>query len=347
MNASTPMGARDVRREASSVIASNEEPPPSSAARPGPSIWPRGGAARREAGAAYLFLSPWIIGFIVFTAGPMVASAYFSLTAYNVLQPPRWVGLDNYTQILTGDELFRQALKNTFIYALMFVPAHMLVALTLALLLNRNAHGTPIWRTLFYLPSITPVVAVAILWRALLNPNSGVINTVLGWVGIAGPGWTTDPSWLKPSLVFMQVWAVGGTMLIYLAGLKNIPASLYEAAAMDGAGRFSRFFHVTIPMLSSVLFFTAVINTIAAFQTFAEPAILFAQPGGDPNSGLQGGSGNAALLYTMYLFTQAFTYFRMGYASALAWILFVIIIAFTVLQFRLSSRWVYYEGGAA
>jgi multiple sugar transport system permease protein len=306
-----------------------------------------GRLARGEARAAYIFISPWIVGFLVFTAGPMIASIYFSLTNYDVLQPASWVGLDNYRQILGGDDLFRQALLNTVVYTAMFVPAHMIVALAMALLLNASVRGTPLWRTFFYIPSVTPIVAVAILWRWILNPNGGAINTVLGWFGLPGPGWLTDPSWMKVSLVLLALWQVGSTMLIYVAGLKNIPQDLYEAAKTDGAGALSRFRNVTLPMLSSVLFFTAVIGVISSFQLFAQPAVLFEPAGGSSNGALTGGSGNAALFYIMYLFNQAFAYFKMGYASALAWILFVIIIAFTVLQFRLSNRWVYYEGGDA
>jgi multiple sugar transport system permease protein len=291
---------------------------------------------RNEALAAFVFILPWIIGFIVLTAGPMIASVYLSLTNYNVLQPPRWIGFANYQQILTSDDLFRKSLLNTFYYTAIYVPTHMAAALGLALLLNAKVRGVPFWRTFFYLPSITPVVAVAVLWRWILNPNGGAINQGLSAIGIPGPGWTTAPNWMIPLIVLMTTWTGGGAMLIYLAGLKNIPRELYEAAEIDGAGAVARFMHITLPMLFSVLFFTAVIGIIAALQTFAQPVVLF-----DEN----GGSGNAALFYIMHLFNQAFAYFKMGYASALAWIIFVIIVAFTVLQFRLSNRWVYYEGG--
>lgn len=291
--------------------------------------------ARSEAFAAFVFISPWIIGFLVFTAGPMIASIYFSFTNYNVLQPPRWVGLDNYRQIFTSDDLFRKSLFNTIYYTVLYVPLHMATALGLAMLLNAQVRGVPFWRTFFYLPAITPVVATAILWRWILNPSGGALNRALTALGLPAPAWTTDPSWMKPALVLMTLWAAGGAMLIYLAGLKNIPRELYEAAEIDGAGAVSRFFHVTLPLLSGVLFFTAVIGIIAAFQTFAQSAVLFDETGG---------SDNAGLLYIMHLFNQAFRYFKMGYASALAWILFVVIVSFTILQFKLSNRWVYYEG---
>ena len=302
--------------------------------------------ARREAIAAYVFISPWIFGFLVFTAGPMIASLYFSFTDYNVLQPPNWVGLANYSQIFSGDDLFRLALSNTVVYTVLYVPLHMIVALGLTLLLNARVRGVPFWRTFFYIPSITPVVATAILWRWILNPNGGAINTVLARFGFQGPGWTTDPHWAKPSLVLMALWSVGSTMLIYIAGLKNIPRDLYEAADIDGAGALARFFHVTLPMLSSVLFFTAVIGIINSLQIFAQAAILF-EPIGGSSTGVSGGPDNAALFYIMYLFNEAFSYFKMGYASALAWIIFVIIVFFTAMQFGLSRRWVYYEGAQA
>ena len=291
---------------------------------------------RSEMWAALLFISPWVIGFLIFTAGPMLASLYLSFTNYNVLQPARWVGWANYTQIVRYDDMFRKALVNTFFYTLLYVPLHIAVALGLALLLNTRVRGIPLWRTAFYLPSITPIVAVALLWRFILNPNNGAINHVLGLFGIAGPGWTTDPNWVKPGLVLMTIWTGGSTMLIYLAGLKNIPRTLYDAADVDGANALQKFFNVTLPMLSSVLFYTAVIGVIGALQIFAQSAVLLDK---------QGGPDNAALFYIMYLFDQGFSYFKMGYASALAWILFIIIVVLTVLQFRLSRSWVYYEGG--
>lgn len=293
---------------------------------------------RSEAVAAYLFMLPWLIGFVVFTAGPMLASLYLSFTSYNVLQPPRWVGLANFTQMLGYDDMFRKALLNTLVYTALYVPLHIMVALGLALLLNARVRGVPLWRTAFYLPSITPVVAVALLWRFILNPADGALNQLLGLFGIPGPGWTSDPHWIKPGLVLMSVWTGGSAMLIYLAGLKNIPQPLYDAADVDGASPWQKFVHITLPMLSSVLFYTAVIGVIGSLQIFAQSVVLL-----DAN----GGSDNAALFYIMYLFNQGFAYFKMGYASALAWVLFVIIVALTAFQFWLSNRWVYYEGGNA
>lgn len=292
--------------------------------------------ARNESIAALLFISPWIIGFLVFTLGPALASVYFSLTNYNVLEPAEWTGLSNYREILTQDDLFRKSLINTAYYTVIYVPLHIISALGVAMLLNTRVRGVPFWRTFFYLPSVTPVVAMAILWRFILNPQGGILNQGLTSLGLPAPGWTTDPNWMMPALGLMVTWGgAGNAMIIYLAGLKNIPRELYESADIDGAGWWSRTFHITLPMLSPVLFFTTVVGIVAALQTFAQSRVLFDE---------EGGNGNAALLYLMYLFNTAFSYFRMGYASALAWILFVVIIAFTLFQFWLSRRWVYYEG---
>ncbi len=292
--------------------------------------------ARAESLAALVFISPWIVGFLVFTLGPALASVYFSLTNYNVLEPAEWTGLTNYREILTEDELFRKSLINTAYYTVIYVPLHIVSALGVAMLLNTNVRGIPFWRTFFYLPSVTPVVAMAILWRFILNPQGGILNQGLAALGLPTPGWTTDPNWMMPALGLMVTWGgAGNAMIIYLAGLKNIPKELYEAADIDGAGWWSRTFRITLPMLSPVLFFTTVVGIVAALQTFAQSRVLFDE---------EGGNSNAGLLYLMYLFNTAFGYFRMGYASALAWILFVVIISFTIFQFWLSKRWVYYEG---
>ncbi len=297
----------------------------------------RSKAATREAIAAYVFISPWIIGAIVFTFGPILASLYFSLTEYNVLQSPEWVGLDNYRQIVTSDDLFRKSLMNSFIYTIMYIPIHIIVALLIAMLLNTTVRGLPIWRTFFYLPVVTPVVAAAVLWRFLLNPQAGIVNQALRAVHLPTPGWTTDPDWLLRSVVLMVTWqAAGSTMIIYLAGLKGIPRELYEAAEIDGAGWWSQTFNITLPLLSPVIFFTMVVGIIGSIQVFAQPRILFNDE--------SGGAGNASLTYMMYLFNNAFSYFKMGYASALAWILFVVILIVTAIQFWVSKRWVYYEG---
>jgi multiple sugar transport system permease protein len=292
--------------------------------------------ARKEAIAAYIFISPWIVGAVVFTFGPIVASLYYSFTEYNVLQPAEWVGLRNYRDAV-DDDLFRRSLINSLYYAVLYVPLHIVFALAVAMLLNTEVKGLGIWRTLFYLPVVTPVVASAVLWKFILNPQSGIVNRTLREIGLPTPGWTTDGDWLIRSVVIMAAWqAVGGTMVLYLAGLRGIPTELYEAANIDGAGWWSKLRNVTLPLLSPVIFFTLIVSVVSSIQVFAQPRILF----GDRD----GNVPNAGLTYMMYLFNNAFQYFKMGYASALAWILFVVILVITGIQFWGSRRWVYYEG---
>ncbi|MBA2519399.1 MAG: sugar ABC transporter permease [Chloroflexia bacterium] len=291
-----------------------------------------------ETRAGWLSITPWIIGFLVFTLGPLLASLYFSFTNYDVLTPPEWIGLDNYAQLLTADRLFPRALQNTLIYAVLYVPLHIVTALGVAMLLERARHLKGIFRTIFYLPAITPAVATAYLWIWILNPNDGLVNQFLRSLGIPAPAWTVDPFWVKPTIVIPQIWILGGAMIIFLAGLKGIPRSLYEAAILDGAGPWRRFRDVTLPMLSSVTFFVATVSTISALQVFTQGYVMY-----DAN----GGPENSALFVVMYLFKRAFDsgYFQMGYASAIAWVLFLLIVAVTIVQFRLSKKWVYYEAG--
>jgi multiple sugar transport system permease protein len=291
-----------------------------------------------ETRAGWLSISPWIIGFLVFTLGPLLASIYFSFTKYDVLTPPEWIGLENYTRLFTADRLFPKALQNTFIYALLYVPLHIAVALGVAMLLDRARHLQGIFRTIYYLPAITPAVATAYLWIWILNPNDGLVNQFLRALSLPAPAWTVDPFWTKPTIVIPQLWILGGAMIIFLAGLKGIPQSLYEAATLDGAGPWRRFRDVTLPMLSGVTFFVATVSTINALQVFTQGYVMF-----DSN----GGPENSALFVVMYLFKRAFDsgYFQMGYAAAIAWVLFLVILVVTVIQFRLSKRWVYYEAG--
>jgi len=292
--------------------------------------------ARKEAIAAYVFISPWIIGAVVFTFGPIVASLYFSFTEYNVLQPAEWVGLRNYREI-ADDDLFWRSLRNSLYFTVLYIPLHIAVALAVALLLNTKVRGLGMWRTFFYLPVVTPVVASAVLWRFILNPQAGIVNRTLRSIGLPAPGWTVDTEWLIRSVVIMAAWqAIGGTMILYLAGLKGIPRELYEAAEIDGAGWWSKLRNITMPLLSPVIFFTLIVGVVGSIQVFAQPRILYGdQDGNVPNGGLT---------YMMYLFSNAFTYFKMGYASALAWILFLVILMITAIQFWGSRRWVYYEG---
>lgn len=292
---------------------------------------------QREMLAAIAFISPWIIGFFVFTAGPMIASLGLSFTEYNVLEPPEFVGLENYIEMIEDSRL-RISIVNTFIYALTYVPLSLVFALGLAMLLNNVGKAAGFFRTAFYMPSMTPSVAVGTLWLWLLNPRIGLINQGLEFIGLDGPGWTTDPAWIKPGIVLMSLWSVGSTVIIYLAGLRSVPEVLYEAAYVDGAGPWRRFWHVTLPMMSGVIFFTLVVNTISSLQIFAE---VFTMYFGQMNSGP---ASSAGLFYNIYLFRQAFEFFHMGYASAMAWVLFVIILALTLIQLRLRKRWVYYEG---
>ncbi len=291
-----------------------------------------------ESLAGWISISPWIFGFIVFTATPLFASLYFSFTKYDILTPPQWVGLDNYQKLFTDDRLFPIALKNTFLYALMLVPLDVATALGAALLLNQARRWQGFFRTVYYLPSITPAVANAYLWIWILNPNNGLLNRFLRFLHLPAPQWTVDPFWTKPTIVVAQLWLLGGSMIILLAALKGVPVSLYEAAILDGAGRWRRFKDVTLPMISGVLFFVATVSTIGALNVFTQGYVMFDENGGPKNS---------ALFVVMYLFKRAFGsgYLQMGYAAAIAWVLFVIIVAVTLFQFRMSKRWVYYEAG--
>jgi multiple sugar transport system permease protein len=295
-------------------------------------------ANRRERRAALWFISPWIVGFLVFTAYPVLYTAYLSLTDYDVINDPTFVGTENFAQLLQ-DPKVALALKNTFVFAVLSVPAHVLVALALALLLNWAGRATGFFRTAFFLPKMTPPVAIGILLLLLFNGQSGLINEVLGFFGINGPAWTTDPAWVKPGLVLMSLWTVGSSVIILLAALRNVPQELYDAARVDGAGWWRQTRSVTIPMISGALVFIVIVDTIAAMQSFTEAYTAFF------GSGNTTYSNDAALFYAVYLFQQAFQFLHMGYASAMAWILFVIIMIITFVQLRVSKRYAYYEGG--
>jgi len=287
-----------------------------------------------EAVTGWLVVTPWIVGFLIFMVWPLTASVYFSLTKYNVVSSPVWVGLDNYRRILSDDPKFAQSIVNTLIYAAIFVPLHLFMALGTALLLHRARHLKGIFRTVYYLPSITPAIATAYVWILILNPNEGIVNRALRALHLPAPGWTVDPFWTKPTIVISQLWLVGSAMVIFLAGLKGISKSLYEAATLDGAGAVRRFRDVTLPMLSGVTFFIITVDLINSLQVFAQGYVMF-----DKN----GGPNGAGLFAVMYLFKRAFEYFQMGYASAIAWLLFLMILAVTLGQFWLEKRWVYVE----
>jgi multiple sugar transport system permease protein len=276
---------------------------------------------------------PWILGFLIFILGPFLASLYLSFTSYSILKPGRWVMLDNYVKAFTDDRLFWTVLGNTAYYVLGSVPLRIVLAFGLAMLLNQKVRGLAAWRTLFYVPSITPLIATFILWMYLLNPKFGLINHMLGLFGIDPLPWLTHPKWSKPALLIMSVWWVGGNMVIFLAGLQGIPNHLYEAAKLDGANALRQMLHVTIPMMTPTIFFNLIMNLINAFQVFAQS---FVMTGGGPL--------NSTLFYMHYLYNNAFVYFKMGYASALAWVLFIIIFGLTMLVVKTSDRWVFYTG---
>lgn len=288
---------------------------------------------RREARWAYTLIGPWILGFVAFTLGPMVASLVFSFTDYTVAKPLHFVGLKNFFVLFFEDYRFWLALRVTLTYAIFAIPIGLVLGLMLALLLNAKIPGVSVWRTVYYTPSVVSGVAVAILWAYLFNPQYGVINWLLGMIGIKGPGWLGSVDWALPALIIMSFWGVGGGMIIYLAGLQGIPTALYEAAEVDGANKIQSFFNITLPLITPVLFYNLVTGIIGTFQIFTSVFVMTA-----------GGPNDATLFYNLYLYNNAFRYQRMGYASAMAWVLFLIVLVLTLLVFRSSSAWVYYEG---
>ena len=293
--------------------------------------------SRRESLWAYAFISPWIVGFLVFTLGPMLASLYFSFTDYNIIDPPTWTGIDNYQKALFGDPLFWHSLQRTLYFAALALPLGLIFGFMMAVLLNQDIPGVNVWRTIYFLPSVIAGVAVALLWTRIFNPRVGILNPFLQNVlGIDNPpGWLQDPDWAIPALVIMSLWGVGGSMIIYLAGLQGIPTTLYEAAKIDGANNRQRFWNVTLPLMTPVIFYNLVIGLIGAFQYFTEVYVA--------TSG-EGGPVRSTLVYNLYLYQNAFKFFDMGYASALAWILFLLVLLVTLLVFRSSPMWVFYEG---
>lgn len=293
----------------------------------------RGTLARRQALWCYVFIAPAVLGLLLFSLGPMIASLWLSFTSYDLLSSPEWVGTQNYTNLFS-DELFRKSLSVTLVYGLVSVPCTMLIALVLAIMLNAKIPALPFFRSAYYLPSVISGVAVATLWKWMFNGEYGLINAGLARLGIAGPAWLTDEQWALRALIFMSLWAFGGTMLIYLAGLQGVPKELYEAAQVDGASRFRQHLHVTVPMLSPVTFFNLIMGIIASLQVFAEPFVL-----------TKGGPNNSTLLLSVYLYQNAFQYLKMGYASAIAWVTFAIILVFTLLVFRSMPMWVHSEAG--
>jgi multiple sugar transport system permease protein len=285
--------------------------------------------------AGYAFLTPWLVGFLLLAIGPILFSLYLSFTKYNVINPPQWIGLDNYEYMFGRDARFRKALQVTFTFVAFAVPAKLIFALAVAMVLDKGIRAIGIYRALFYLPSILGgSIAVAILWRQLFNAD-GVVNALLATIGIDGPAWLADPRYSLWTLIVLAVWQFGSPMLIFLAGLRAIPQELYEAAEIDAAGKVKQFFAITVPLLAPVIFFNVVLQMIEAFKSFSGAFII---------SGGSGAPLDSLLFYTVYLFNEAFSFLRMGYASALAWVLLLIIAAFTAIAFWTSKYWVHYEG---
>ncbi len=287
---------------------------------------------QREEVEFYIAIALWLIGFLLFTGGPILFSLGMSFTNWTGLTNREWVGLVNYEKLFLGDRLFWIVLKNTFYYSFASVFLGTIGALAAAVLMNQKVPGIAVFLTLYYLPSVTSGVAIAIMFLWLFNPQVGLINYLLSLVGIKGPGWLASQQWAMPALILMSLWGIGANMIILLAGLQGIPEHLYEAARIDGANKWHEFRHVTLPMLSPVLFYVVVISIIGSFQIFDNVYVM-----------TRGGPGTATLVYVMHLYQNAFEYQKMGYASAMAWILFLIILGLTWLQFRSSKYWVYYE----
>jgi multiple sugar transport system permease protein len=291
------------------------------------------GMRAREEIAGYLFILPWLTGFLVFTAGAMLYSLYLSFYDVDFLSKFEFVGLANYAQMLFTDELWPKAIGNTAYYAFVAVPLMTILALLIALLLNQKVIGLSIFRTIYYLPSVVQGVAVAILWVWLFHPEFGPINGLLGLFGISGPLWLATEEWAMPAIIIMSLWGVGGSMIIFLAGLQGISQSLYDAAEIDGAGPLSCFWHITVPMMTPTIFFSLILGLIGSFQMFTQAYVM-----------TRGGPNNATLTYVMHIYNKGFKQFYFGYASALAWVLFIIILVFTLLILKSSTTWVYYEG---
>ncbi len=301
------------------------------------SVWPQrkvklGRQERREEVMFYIFILPWLLGLILFDAGPIVASFVVSLTDWTMLADPNWIGAGNYERML-DDETFFKALRNSIYYGVGSVTLGLITSFLLALLLNQPVRGIALFRTIFYLPALVSGIAVAILWTNILQPEYGLLNTALAKIGIEGPGWLKSPDWAMPGLILMSVWGVGGSVVIFLAGLQGVPTHLYEAASLDGAGSWSKFWNVTVPMMSPVIFYNLIVGVITSLQSFVLILIM-----------TDGRPANSTLVLGLYLYRHAFRFLDMGYASAIAWILLVFIMLITAVQFLAARFWVFYEG---
>ena len=291
---------------------------------------------RRNLRNGLLFAAPYLVGFLAFTLYPLIASIYYSLCQYNVIKPPVFIGLENFRTLFTEDPLFWKALYNTLFFTAFSVPLGLCFSIGLAMLLNQKVRAMSVYRTIFFLPTIVPIVASAVLWLWVLNPESGLINGLIRqFLGVDGPGWIANERWSKPSLILMSLWGVGGAMVIFLAGLAEVPQSLYEVADIDGAGRWAKFRHVTLPMLTPTILFNLVMGLIGAFQYFTQVYVM---------TGGKGGPVDSTMLYALYLYRNSFYYLRMGYASAMAWLLFMVILAATLAVLASSKKWVHYHG---
>ncbi|MBM3190192.1 MAG: sugar ABC transporter permease [Chloroflexi bacterium] len=289
---------------------------------------------RREALQGFLCISPWLVGFVAFALGPMIASAYYSLTDYRILRAPDFVGLDNYKEALTADPLFWRSFERTAVWTVATVPAGIIGSLIAAILLHQGLRGTSIYRTMYFLPSLTPTVAASLLWMWMLHPDAGVVNWLLSLVGIRGPGWLSSTKWVVPALAMISLWTGigGGRMVIFLAGLQGIPEELYEAAEIDGAGTLRKMLHITVPLMTPTIFFNLIMGILGSFRAF-DMAFLTTE----------GGPAYASYFFALHIYYHAFQYYSMGYACALSWFLFAIIVILTAIQFGSSRRWVFYQ----
>jgi multiple sugar transport system permease protein len=300
-----------------------------------PPVGRRSALGRREAITGYLWILPWIVGFLLFTVGPVLASLYISMTKFNLADGGTWIGLGNYVEALTADSLFWSSLGRSAYYTLLVVPLGVLTSLLAALLLNQDLRGTSLYRTMFFIPSLVPIVATAALWSWILAADIGPLNALFEAVGVKSPRWFAQAEWAIPAIAIIVLWSSigGGRMITFLAGLQGVPQEFYEAAQIDGANAWQRFWHITLPMLSPVVFFNVVLGIIGSFQVFDVAFVA-----------TRGGPGEATYFYALHVFNKAFREFQLGYAAALAWLLFLVLIVFTQLQFRSSARWVFYEG---
>ncbi len=288
--------------------------------------------SKRNIRNGLLFVSPFLIGFACFVTYPIVASLYYSFCDFNIFQKPTWIGIENYKNMVR-DDLFVTSVYNTLYYTLLYIPFSLFFGIGMALLLNTKIKGLSIYRTIYYLPTLVPTIAASILWIQILDPTYGLINNILRFLGINGPGWIADPKWSKLSLVVMGFWGIGGSVIIYLAGLQDVPQQLYEAAELDGASNWQKVIYVTLPMISPIILFNLIMGIIGALQYFTQAYVM-----------TNGGPANSTLFYSLYLYRNAFQFFNMGYASAMAWLLFIATLLCTLIVLKSSVKWVYYGG---